>query len=255
MKKILITAPVHQDENIFQEYLWSLNRLFLPRNVKVKKFFYLHNCENLKKFLNEDEYMIFNDDSSFTVTEKTHFWKNENFSAVAKMRTLALEKARKEKFDYVFSVDSDVLLNPVTLHMLLSDEKDIVGNIYWTDFNGKGILLPNCYDKENSYFDPYKGGLDRLKIMGLYDIGVVGACTLIGPRVVRNQYINYYPIENISSTKWEDQAFITRARCAIPDITIYIDTRNPARHLYRQSEYEDWMKEKEEYYKALEYEP
>ena len=255
MKKVLITAPVRQDENIFKEYLWSLNRLIKPNNVEVKKFFYLHNCENLKKFLNEDEYLIINDDSSFLVTEKTHVWKNENFSAVAKMRTFALEKARNENFDYVFSVDSDVLLNPITLQTLIHDNKDIVGNIYWTDFNGKGILLPNCYDAENMYYDPKKGGLDRLKIMGIYDIGVVGACTLIGKRVIENPYINYYPIENLTTTKWEDQAFITRARCLIDDITICVDTRIPARHLYRQSEYQDWIKKKEEYYKVLTYEP
>lgn len=255
MKKVLITAPVHQDENIFKEYLWSLNRLIKPNNVEVKKFFYLHNCENLKKFLNEDEYLILNDDSSFLVTEKRHMWKNENFSAVAKMRTLALEKARNENFDYVFSVDSDVLLNPITLQTLIHDNKDIVGNIYWTDFDGKGILLPNCYDAENMYYDPKKGGLDRLKIMGIYNIGVVGACTLIGKRVIENPYINYYPIENLTMTKWEDQAFITRARCLIDDITICVDTRIPARHLYRQSEYQDWIKEKEEYYKVLTYEP
>ena len=248
MIKILITAPVHQNEDIFKEYLWSLNRLLIPHDVEIKKFFYLHNCENLKNLLNKDEYIILNDDSSFAVTEETHLWKNENFSAVATMRTLALEKARQDNFDYVFSVDSDVLLNPSTLNVLLNDNKDIVGNIYWTDFNGKGFLLPNCYDKENCQFDSTRGGLDRLKVMGVYNIGVVGACTLINKRVIQNPYISYFPIENISSTKWEDQAFITRARCLIPDITICIDTRYPARHLYRQSEYEEWMKEKNQYY-------
>jgi len=85
---------------------------------------------------------------------------------------------------------------------LIHDNKDIVGNIYWTDFDGKGILLPNCYDAENMYYDPKKGGLDRLKIMGIYNIGVVGACTLIGKRVIENPYINYYPIENLTMTKW-----------------------------------------------------
>ena len=254
MKKILITAPVHQDENIFKEYLWSIDRLYLPPDVKVKKFFYLHNCENLKKFLHEDEYVIINDDSSFNVTEQTHIWKNENFSAVASMRTLALEKARKEEFDYIFSIDSDVILNQMTLDLLIRDNKDIVGNIYWTDFSGKGILMPNCYDQENSQFDAKKGGLDRFKVMGLYDVGVVGACTLIGKRVINNPLINYFPIKNISQTKWEDLAFITRARCVIPDITIYIDTRKPARHLYRQSEYELWMKDKAELYGIKEYE-
>ena len=248
MKRVLITAPVHQDEGIFQEYLWSLNRLFIPKDVEVKRFFYLHNCENLKKFLQEDEYAILNDESSFVVNETTHMWKNENFSAVARMRTMGLSRAREHNFDYAFSVDSDVLMNPMTLKLLIDDNKDIVGNIYWTDFNGKGVLLPNCYDYENVQFNQNIGGLTRLKIMGLYDIGVVGACTLIGKRVVQNELINYFPISNISSTKWEDQAFITRARCLIPDITVCIDTRYPARHLYRQSEYELWMKDKREYY-------
>lgn len=248
MKKVLITAPVHQDENIFQEYLWSLDRLFIPKDIEVKKFFYLHNCEDLKKFLKEDEYIVINDNSSFIVNEKTHLWKNENFSIVANMRTMALERARAYNFDYVFSIDSDVLLNPMTLKLLIDDNKDIVGNIYWTDFNGKGILLPNCYDQENMQFDQKQGGLDRLKIMGLYNIGVVGACTLIGKRIIQNKLINYFPVKNISSTKWEDQAFITRARCLIPDITVCVDTRYPARHLYRPSEYEQWMKDKREYY-------
>lgn len=254
MKRVLITAPVHQNEDIFKEYLWSLDRLFIPENVEVKKFFYLHNCENLKNLLNPDEFMVLNDDSTFNVTEKTHMWKNENFSAVAKMRTMSLEKAREENFDYIFSVDSDVLLNPITLSLLINDNKDIVGNIYWTDFNGKGFLLPNCYDQENCQFDNSQGGLERFKIMGLYNVGVVGACTLIGKRIIENKYINYFPIKNITSTKWEDQAFITRVRCLIDDVTICVDTRYPARHLYRQSEYELWIKDKQEYYKAMDYE-
>ena len=248
MKRVLITAPVHQNEDIFKEYLWSLNRLIVPDDVEVKRFFYLHNCENLKNFLNEDEYAVLNDDSFFEITEKTHYWKNDNFSAVSTMRTLGLEKARQENFDYVFSVDSDVLMNPITLKLLIKDDKDIVANIYWTDFNGKGMMLPNCYDYEGCQFNQKIGGVGRFKIMGLYDVGVVGACTLIGKRIIDNPYISYYPIKNISSTIWEDQAFITRARCLIPDVSVCVDTRYPARHLYRQSEYELWMKDKAEYY-------
>ena len=61
MKKILITAPVHQDEETFKEYLWSLNRLEIPDNYEIHKYFYLHNSKNLKKFLNLNEYEIFKD--------------------------------------------------------------------------------------------------------------------------------------------------------------------------------------------------
>ena len=51
MKKILITAPVHQNIKVFKEYLWSLNRLIIPEGYEVHKYFYLHNADNLKKFL------------------------------------------------------------------------------------------------------------------------------------------------------------------------------------------------------------
>ena len=70
MKKVLITAPVHQSEEIFKEYLWSLDRLIIPPDVEVSRFFYLHNCENLTTFLDKKEYLIWNDNSNFQVTEK-----------------------------------------------------------------------------------------------------------------------------------------------------------------------------------------
>ena len=160
-----------------------------------------------------------------------------------------LKNTNKTFEEYVrVNVEREYEKKDYNLKLLIDDNKDIVGNIYWTDFDGTGLLLPNCYDYENCQFYQSEGGLDRLKIMGIYNIGVVGACTLIGKRIIENPYINYFPIENISSTKWEDQAFITRARCLIPDITICIDTRFMARHLYRRSEYELWMKDKEQYY-------
>ena len=111
MKKILITAPVHQEARIFKEYLWSLNRLIIPEGYTVQKHFYLHNTDNLKKFLQLNEYVTFKDDTKVEESNITHIWKQENFSAVAKMRTKALEYARDNNFDYIFSVDSDVILH------------------------------------------------------------------------------------------------------------------------------------------------
>ena len=130
MKKILITAPVHQNENIFKEYLWSINRLELPEGYEIHKYFYLHNANNLKKFLSSNEYEIFKDNTRIEQSDKTHIWKTENFTAVSQMRTLALEKGRKEKYDYIFSVDSDVILHKNTLIDLLSREKDAIAKVY-----------------------------------------------------------------------------------------------------------------------------
>ena len=101
MKKILITAPVQQDIKIFKEYLWSLNRLEIPEGYEIHKYFYLHNSENLKKFLKPNEYEIVKDTVQVEQSNKTHIWKQENFKAVSQMRSAALIKAKKETMSLV----------------------------------------------------------------------------------------------------------------------------------------------------------
>ena len=64
-KRILITAPVHQSEKIFKEYLNSLDHLIIPENYIVNRFFYLHNNPELKELLSPDEYLEVKDDTVF----------------------------------------------------------------------------------------------------------------------------------------------------------------------------------------------
>ena len=249
MKKILITAPVHQNENIFKEYLWSINRLELPEGYEIHKYFYLHNANNLKKFLSSNEYEIFKDNTRIEQSDKTHIWKTENFTAVSQMRTLALEKGRKEKYDYIFSVDSDVILHKNTLIDLLSREKDAIAKVYWTAWNNEQpwFLMPNCYDGRDAqgrliYFNDY----NNYKILGTYEVGVTGAAILISSKIFNEPLINYYPIPILSSSYWEDFAFCTRCKCVIPDIKFYLDTIHPAKHLYRQEDYDNWIQQEKQ---------
>ena len=249
MKKILITAPVHQSAKIFREYLWSLDRLIIPKEYEIKKYFYLHNSDNLKKFLNSDEYEIVKDNVQVKENEQTHLWTNENFSSVTKMRNAALDKARKEKYDYIFSVDSDVILHKNSLVELIEDNCDIVAKMYWTAFdnNYPWYLMPNGYDEFGEQGERiFKNGINNLKIMGLHEIGVTGACTLIGPRVINESLINYSPIPIVYNSKWEDYAFCLRTRCIIENAKICIDNIHMAKHLYRQEDFEKWIKEEKD---------
>lgn len=245
MKKILITAPVHQDAKVFKEYLWSLNRLNIPEGYTTEKHFYLHNADNLKKFLQPDEYEIFKDDTEVQQSDITHVWTKKNFSSVAQMRTKALEYARENNFDYIFSVDSDVILHKNTIIDLLSRNTDIIAKIYWTawDANKPWLLMPNCYDsRRKSGQITYSVGIDTYKIIGVYQTGVTGAAILISSRIFNNPLITYYPIDMLSQSYWEDFAFSCRCRCIIPDIQFYIDTVHPAKHLYRKEEIDKWFK-------------
>ena len=158
------------------------------------------------------------------------------------MRTKALEKARKENYDYVFSIDSDVLVHPKTLQFLLEDNKDIVSTAYWYKID-QGIA-ENFFDYEN--WIKSKPTLEYCK-KGIYEVGVTGAATLINKRIIENEKINYYPIDCINFSIWEDYAFCLKARVLIPDVQIAIDTRLPARHLYTEKDYKRWMTEKKQY--------
>ena len=53
--KILIGAPVRQNEEIFKEYLKSLDNLEKP--CQIDRFFYLHNSK-LAKYLNREEFLL-----------------------------------------------------------------------------------------------------------------------------------------------------------------------------------------------------
>ena len=221
LKKILLTAPVHQDVNVFKEYLNSINHLIIPEGYILKRYFYLHNCPELKEFLLEEDYEEVLDNSTYEKYE--HEFKNNNYTALQKMRTMALEKARKENYDYVFSVDSDILLHPKCLCFLLQD------NHIQADFRDKWHCHQEIYQK------------------GLTERGIISATVLIGKRVINNEKINYYSIDNILCSQWEDYAFSLKAHILIPDLKMYLDTRLPCRHLYKEKDYYRWMKDKKIY--------
>ena len=245
IKKILIAAPVYQKTEIFIEYLNSLNHLIIPEGYEAHKYFILTNSPELKQFLKPEEYEIDNCNFNTQKEKGSHLWDDEHFSSVMQARNKILQKARKDNYDYIFSVDSDILLHPKTLCYLIEDNKDIVGVTYWCDNQDKPDAIKIG---SNYYYADYWQGIDTdLSKKGLYEVGIACASVLIGKRIINNEKITYSPISNISFSRWEDYAFSLRAHVLIPDLQVYMDSRLPARELTNQKIYERWMKEKAEY--------
>lgn len=58
---------------------------------------------------------------------------NENLVwKVADFKNMIIEHEIKEQYDYLFLIDSDLLLYPLTINQLISANKDITSNIFWT---------------------------------------------------------------------------------------------------------------------------
>ena len=245
-KRILIAAPVRQKPEIFKEYLNSLEHLIIPNGYSINKFFYLHNCSDLKQFLQPDEYTIISDNSEILKeNNKQKIWNKDNFKALYVMRTALLRKAAEEKYDFLFTVDSDILLHPKTLTLLLQDNKKIVGNMLWTKMSQSE---PTAICGKNEEWGAYlPEELKKFKKPGVYSVGWTCACVLIDKEVFQNEKISYWPIQGVDNTGCEDYAFCLRFKCNFPEEKVWIDTRLPARHLYHEKDFERWMKEKNMY--------
>ncbi|NCB52279.1 MAG: glycosyltransferase [Clostridia bacterium] len=237
MTKILIAAPVRQSEKVFREYLESLDRLRIPKDAVVDRAFFLHGCPELRPLLRREDAVFYNSaDSDYQAADETHRWSGSALSQVAEMKNALLQLCQSAGYDYIFFVDSDLILHPTTLEVLLGREKDICAEIFWTRWqDGAGELMPNCWDYD---FYSFVDGAARYRKSGCVETGGTGACILISRRVI-DAGVNYDPIKNLPMTQWEDRAFCIRAICAGFDI--FIDTTRPARHLYREAEYERYL--------------
>ena len=156
------------------------------------------------------------------------------------MKNALLEKARKSNYDYIFYVDSDLVLHPKTLVSLLKADKGMIANIFWTKWDDKTAPMPNCWHLD--HYQILKPDLDKWKEAGYYRVGMTGACTLIKREVFAIPFINWNKIYNISHSMWEDRAFCTRV--AVAGHEIWIDSHYPAHHIYTQSEYYKYLERK-----------
>lgn len=236
--KILLCSPVHEKENIFKLHLESVRNLEIPKNVELTKFYFLHNCEDLKQHINgEREYhSIFNNDIKYNKDEITHHWKENNFNAVISMKNLFLDFFIKKDFDYIFFIDSDICLHPKSLTSLLNANKDMISNIFWTKWTPEQEEQPNVWEFDHYLFLEHT--MEELKKPQYYRCGMTGACTLIKRDVIASG-VNWKPIYNVSFSQWEDRAFCIRV--AVNGFEIWTDTHYPAYHLYRESEIEKYL--------------
>lgn len=244
-KRILIAAPVNCSEEMFTEYLNSLNHLIIPSDYTINKFFVLNKDSILKKFLKKEEYIEIDNNNLILEKEKNKpkKWKTENYSFIAKLRNYILEKAREEKYDYLFSVDSDILLNPKTLTHLINCDKDFISTAVWTKLENSTLSI-NCAQSEGwgEYQDK-----EIFKHKNIYEIGWTCIAVLMTSKIFSNPNIKYDQILGVDNTGSEDYSFCLRCYCNIPDLKCYISTVYPARHLYHEKDFERWMKEKKEF--------
>ena len=227
MRKVLIAAPLRQDPKIFREYQKGLDSLIIPDDVTVDRFFVVNDCpEVIPEILDADWVEM----SSENVTVyHNHMWTGDLVNAMSVYRNMTIQKALEGGYDYLLSVDTDLVLEPHTLQVLLDADKDCVAGLFWTN----GWSNAWMYDQVSENNRP------EWKKPGLYQVGGTGALFLI-KRKVMAAGVDYTPIPNLRKVIFgEDWHFCIRAACH--GFEIWADSHCQPVHLYRNKHYDDYI--------------
>ncbi|WP_063776448.1 glycosyltransferase [Paenibacillus sp. IHB B 3415] len=252
--RVLLGSPIHQKPAILEQFLNSLLRLNL---TNIELHFYLiddnpdeASSQLLQQFTQSGR-TVFLQSSGFHDAyirdDTTHFWNSNLVWKVAGFKNLMIRRAEAFGYDYLFLIDSDLILHPDTLLHLIRTGKDIISEVFWTQWQPGTLLQPQVWmhDEYNQWevlpgeqLSPeeinrrFHAFLMKMQQPGIYEVGGLGACTLISSRAITSG-ASYDRIHNISY--WgEDRHFCIRA--AALGIPLYVDTHYPALHLYRDSD-------------------
>ncbi|MCC3381614.1 methyltransferase domain-containing protein [Paenibacillus farraposensis] len=254
--RILIGSPVHQKPEILILFLQALERLKAP-DVPPDYLFVDDNDNPASS-----QWLIdFADRLPGQVlpmltglpqmenrsNEHTHYWPPALVWKVAGFKNRLIDYALQHDYDALFLVDSDLVLHSQTLCRLVETEKDIVSEIFWTRWHPEGVPLPQVWvSDEYNLFHREEGEvlsaeerahrelhfLHQLHVPGLYEVGGLGACTLIRRRALEAG-VHFGKIKNVSY--WgEDRHFCIRA--AAYGFPLFVDTHYPAMHLYQETD-------------------
>jgi len=251
MSKILIGSPVRQNKNILKEFLCGLEEADKGTN-QISYYFVDDNTDSestalLEKFANRNNVIIKTGSELYEVQDRYdgHIWQANTLDKIAVYKNTIISFCLENDFDYLFLIDSDIVIDKRALLQLLSDNVDIVSNVFWSQWGDKGPLtaqcfwIPDIYTQFKSFNVPitfqeaHKIRMDtyeQLKTPGLYIVNGLGACTLISKRALE-MGVNFTKIPNLQ-IPGEDRPFCIRA--GVLGIDLYMDTHYPAYHIHHE---------------------
>ena len=251
----LVASPVRQTPAILSEFLRGIAQVQCE-DLDVQFYFIDDNVVAdssalLRSFQRENPdttLAIEQPRDQYVCDDKTHHWSASLIWKVAAFKDRIIEEALRRDSDFLFLIDSDVVIPPQLLRHLVTLRKPVVSGVYWTQWEPDVPALPSVWQQDVYAFCARQGGLTPLeegqaaaqslaflKMMrrpGTYRVGGLSGCTVIS-REALARGVRFSEIDNLSF--WgEDRHFCVRARAL--GVELWADTRYPPLHIYRDGD-------------------
>lgn len=157
MKKILIGVPVHNRAWILPLYLKHIKNIEYDKSL-ISLYFIVNNTNDnslniLKEFKKEHEkeyrnifLEVQNSKIVFEDARKDALRKKYTYEWLSRLRNKILKKTVDLNCDYLFSCDTDILVNPNIISDLLNYNKDCVASLI---YNGYELYFKEFYKFPN----------------------------------------------------------------------------------------------------------
>ena len=247
---IMIGGAVRQDRKTFRAHLESVTSQEDVRDDLV----YAYVDDNDERYVGEElsragvtamvreapqrpEYV------SYGTGGLTHDWGVEAFDWVARLKQGIMDSVRESGVDWLWLVDSDLIVGPSTLGRLLRTAEvqvaDVVFGVFWTDFSSEGMPVPQVWSRHPGGADA--GLVSSLAVRGVERCWGGGACTLIS-RAALERGVRYWPrLGSLPlNPKWwqgEDRTFCLVAE--VLGLTMVADGGVDIFHAYHPIQRED----------------
>lgn len=168
----------------------------------------------------------------------THEWDRRLMSRMCQVRNAGISRFLDSDADFLFMIDADVFPHPATALHLASLKREIVSEVYWTQWSPAEPYLPNVWDEHNYGFRGPERILTLRETGNQHRVGGLGAITLISRRALEFPGVDYSLIPSLASVfPGEDRHFCIRAQAH--GLDLWADTQYPPFHLYRKTQWDE----------------
>ncbi len=255
--RVLIGTTVRKPPEVLQVYLQSLVRLTLPPGTSVSYCFVDDNADPrssamLAGFVEHHGGVVLgalslgSGDAAREYDDAnpvTHQWSANSMGRVGQLKNHIIRHSLENRFDAVFFVDADLVLEPTTLVSLVSLDAPVTCAVYWTRWvNNPGIHAAPQVWLAHPYILKGRGYKDegefRAKLLSRAPIMVwgQGACTLV-KRFVFEKGVDFTILPDLPKDgMWqgEDRSFCIK--CERMHIPMVADNWPDIFHIYHPSD-------------------